>query len=84
MLTTLAAHRALIALGRASTPETNAVLRDSLGMPLPLGQPTNGLRTSVDVLIRFFGGAAGIGVTRSLDPGARVQAIVRFGAALAV
>lgn len=79
-LTTLAAHRALTALGARVNPGTNAVLRDSLGMPLPLGQPTNGLRTSVNVLIRFFGGAAGIGVTRSLDPGARVQAIVRLGA----
>jgi hypothetical protein len=79
---TLAAQRALTALGDRVNPATNVVLRDSLGVSFPVSRPTGGVRTSVNVLIRFFGGAAGIGVARSLDAGAKLQAVVRLGAAL--
>jgi hypothetical protein len=40
------------------------------------------VRTSLNFLIRFFGGAAGIGVAHSLDSGAKFQAIIRLGAAV--
>jgi hypothetical protein len=79
---TAAARRALIALGSRVDPKTNAVLRDSSGMPIPVSSPTNGARSSADLIIRFFGGAAGAGITRSFDPGARVQALFLLGAAL--
>jgi len=81
-LSTLAARRALTALGSRVDPATDAVLRDSLGVPIPVSQPTNGVRTSINLLVRFFGGAAGIGVAHSLDQGAKLQAVVRIGAAL--
>jgi hypothetical protein len=79
---TAAARRALIALGSRVNPATDAILRDSAGTPIPASSPTNGVRTSIDAIIRFFGGAAGVGVARSLDPGARIEAIVRIGGAL--
>jgi hypothetical protein len=63
-------------------PATNVVLRDSAGIPIPASSPTNGVRTSADLILRFFGGAAGAGIARSFDPGARVQFVVRLGAAL--
>jgi hypothetical protein len=76
------ARRALIALGSRVDPATNAVLRDSAGTPIPVSSPTNGVRTSADLILRFFGGAAGAGIARSFDRGARVQFVVRLGAAL--
>jgi hypothetical protein len=76
------ARRALIALGSRADPATNAVLRDPAGTPIPASSPTNGVRTSADLILRFFGGAAGAGIARSFDPGARVQFVVRLGAAL--
>jgi hypothetical protein len=79
---TAAARRALIALGSRVDPKTNAVLRDSAGTPIPVSSPTNGVRSSADLIIRLFGGAAGAGITRSFDPGARVQALFLLGAAL--
>ena len=79
---TASARRALIALGSRVDPATNVVLRDSAGIPIPASSPTNGVRTSADLILRFFGGAAGAGIARSFDPGARVQFVVRLGAAL--
>lgn len=76
------ARRALIALGSRVDPATNVVVRDSAGIPIPASSPTNGVRTSADLILRFFGGAAGAGIARSFDPGARVQFVVRLGAAL--
>jgi hypothetical protein len=81
-LSTLAARRAIIALGSRVDPATDAVLRDSAGVPIPVSEPTDGVRTSVNLLVRFFGGAAGVGVAHSLDQGAKLQAVVRIGAAL--
>jgi hypothetical protein len=79
---TAAARRALIALGSRVDPKTNAVLRDSAGTPIPVSSPTDGVRSSADLIVRFFGGAAGAGITRSFDRGARVQALFLLGAAL--
>ncbi len=79
---TAAARRALTALGARVDPATNTVLRDSAGTAIPVSSPTDGVRTSIDVIIRFFGGAAGIGVAHSLDRGAKLQAVLRLGAAL--
>ncbi len=79
---TASARRALIALGSRVDPATNVVLRDSAGTPIPASSPTNGIRTSADLILRFFGGAAGAGIARSFDRGARVQFVVRLGAAL--
>src|SRR5579862_2059372 len=79
---TVAARRALIGLGPRVNPATNAVLTDSLGVPIPVSETTDGVRTSVNLLVRFFGGAAGIGVAHSLDPGSSFQFVIRLGAAL--
>jgi hypothetical protein len=79
---TPAARRALIALGSRVDPATNIVLRDSTGVPIPVSRPTNGVRTSINIILRFLGGAAGIGIARALDRGASWQPVVRIGAAL--
>jgi hypothetical protein len=79
---TVAARRALPALGARVDPATNAVLHDSAGTAIPVSSPTHGVRTSIDIILRFFGGAAGLGVAHSLDAGAKLQAVVRLGAAL--
>ena len=79
---TEAATRALVALGARVDPRTNVVLRDSAGVPIPASRPSNGVRTSLNAIIRLFGGAAGVGLARSLDKGATVQFVVRIGAAL--
>ena len=73
---TAAGRLALIELGARVNPGTNEVLRDSLGIPLPVSSPTNGLRTSINFLVRFFGGALGVGLTHSLDPGSRWQSVM--------
>ena len=79
---TVAASRALVALGSRVDPRTNIVLRDSTGTPIPASRPSDGVRTSINVIVRFFGGAAGAGVAQSLDRGSRLQFVVRIGAAL--
>lgn len=79
---TAAGRRALVALGSRVDPATNIVLRDSTGTPIPASRPTTRVRTSLNLILRFFGGAAGVGVARALDQGARWQAIFRLGAAL--
>jgi hypothetical protein len=81
-ISTRAARRAVSQLGARVDPATNAILRDSAGALLPVSGPSDGVRTSLNFLIRFFGGAAGVGVAHSLDRGARLQAVVRLGAAL--
>ncbi len=79
---TRAARRALIALGSRVDPATNALVLDGAGHTIPVSSPSHGVRTSVNVLLRVFGGAAGIGVAHSLDPHAPFQAVLRLGAAL--
>jgi hypothetical protein len=81
-VTTLAARRALVALGDRVDPKTDAVIVNPFGMTIPVSLPTVGIPTSLSLLVRFFGGAAGVGITRSLAPGAHFQPVFRLGAAL--
>ncbi len=39
------------------------------GMEVPISRPTGGVRTSVELQLRFFGGAVGVGVARAVDRG---------------
>jgi hypothetical protein len=79
---TAAGRLALVELGARVNPANNQVLRDSAGVPIPVSSPTNGIRTSINFLVRFFGGALGAGVAHSLDPGSRWQSVVVIGTAL--
>jgi hypothetical protein len=76
---TEAARLALTALGPRVNPETNAPL------PFPASSPSDGFRTSLDFLLRVFGGAAGIGAARSLDGRAPLpgwQLLIVFGSSI--
>jgi hypothetical protein len=79
---TRAGRIALAALGSRVNPATNVPLLTPNGTTIPVSQPTDGVRTSINLLLRFFGGAAGIGVAHSLDPGAKLQGVVRIGGAI--
>lgn len=47
---------------------TGAILRDSrTGLPVLATRPTDGVRSTVGITLRFFGGALGIGVARAFD-----------------
>jgi hypothetical protein len=81
-VTTLAARRALIELGDRVNPKTDEVILTPTGSTIPVSSPTVGIPTSLNVLVRFFGGAAGVGITRSLTPGAKFQPVFKLGAAL--
>ncbi|HKG93547.1 MAG TPA: hypothetical protein VKA84_16685 [Gemmatimonadaceae bacterium] len=61
------ARRALSLLG--TNPETGE----------PVSRPTNGVRTSVDVMVRFFGAALGLGVARPVDHPAPWRFVVGWG-----
>lgn len=52
-----------------------------LGVGEPVSRPTDGWRTSMDVGLRFFGGAVSVGATRTLEPGRRWRAMVALGQA---
>jgi hypothetical protein len=59
-----AARSAIARLGTVGTP--------TLGFPtgtpgVPVSRPTDGIKTSVDFRLRFFGGAVSIGVARATD-----------------
>lgn len=73
---TAAARAALVNLGPRVYPSTNAPL------PFPGSTPSDGFRTSLDFLVRGFGGALGIGAARALDgrgPRPGWSALVIFG-----
>jgi hypothetical protein len=38
-----------------------------LGVGPTLAQPTGGVRSAIDLGVRFFGGSIGVGVSRALD-----------------
>ena len=76
---TSAARAALLGLGSRVDPSTNA----------PLGfaasAPSDGFRTSLDFLVRAFGGALGIGAARALDgrgPRPGWSALIVFGSSI--
>jgi hypothetical protein len=59
-----AARSAIARLGTVGTP----VLGFPTGIPgMPVSRPTDGIKTSVDFRLRFFGGAVSIGVARATD-----------------
>lgn len=60
-----AARRALLALGARPLPPTADPAPGSV--PLPVSVPTDGIRSSVEGGVRFFGGALGVGVARPVD-----------------
>lgn len=76
---TQAARAALLGLGSRVNPSTDA----SLG--LPASTPSGGFRTSLDFLVRGFGGALGIGAARALDgrgPRPGWSALIVFGSSI--
>lgn len=51
--------------------ELGTVTDSITGMPIPISQPTNGVRASAEFLVTFFSGALAFGVARPIDrPGA--------------
>jgi hypothetical protein len=52
---------------------------DSAGVFTPFSQPTNGWRASVDLRLRFFGGAVGLGMARPIDRSAPWRFVASFG-----
>ena len=65
------AARSLELLGTVPDPAT--------GLPTPISRPTYGVRTSVDLMVRLFGGALGIGVARPVDHPAPWRFVVSGG-----
>jgi hypothetical protein len=61
------ARIAIRALGESRDPKTGVIRMSPLGEPLALSQPTNGIRSSLDVGLRFFGGGLTVGFARPLD-----------------
>lgn len=57
-LTTEGARAAAWRLGTRAGPD---------GAPLPIARATDGMRTTVELQLRFFGGAIGVGVARAVD-----------------
>jgi hypothetical protein len=76
---THAGRVALLGLGVRVNPATNVPVLTPDGNTIPVSQPTHGVRTSINLLVRFFGGAIGVGVAHSLDRGATLQGVVRIG-----
>lgn len=46
---------------------SNAIILDGAGQPIPVSRPTIRARSSLDLGIRFFGGALGVAVARPID-----------------
>ena len=61
---TRAAQQALVGLGPRVNPSTDL---PPPFIPRPASSPSDGFRTSLDFLVRGFGGAVGIGAARALD-----------------
>jgi hypothetical protein len=76
---TAAARTALLGLGPRVNPSTDAPL------PFPASAPSDGFRTSLDFLVRAFGGALGIGAARALDgrgPTPGWSLLIAFGSSI--
>lgn len=58
---------AVTALGTKRDQKSDAVIVDSNGQPVPLSRPAIRARSSLDVGLRLFGGAIGLGVARPID-----------------
>jgi len=80
---TRAARLALIGLGPRVDPATNVPLLDpATGLPLPASRPTDGIRTSIDLTLRFFGNSIALGVAQALESGAKPGLVFRLGSTL--
>jgi hypothetical protein len=80
---TRAGRLALIGLGPRVDPATNLPIRDpATGLPLPASRPTDGVRTSIDLTLRFFGNSVAFGVAQALDAGAKPGFVFRLGSTL--
>lgn len=66
-----AARNAVRLLGERVDPATGAAV--------PISRPTDGVRTSVELGVRFFGGSIGVGIARPVDRGARWRGVVVLG-----
>ena len=60
-------HAARSAIARLGTVGDSALGIPGSNSGEPVSQPTNGVRTTVDFRLRFFGGAVSIGVARATD-----------------
>jgi hypothetical protein len=69
----------------ASSPAARAAVRrlggttDSSGQFTPFSRPSDGWRASIDVRLRFFNGAVGLGMARPVDRSAPWRFIASFG-----
>jgi hypothetical protein len=50
-----------------------------LGVVVPMARPSDGIRSSVTLGLRFFGGAVGVGAARPLDRPGPWKLRVDFG-----
>ena len=74
-----AARSAVIRLGTVDTPVTSRPIGFN---GLPVSRPTNGFRSSVDLRLRFFGGALSTGVARATDRHQQWRFVVGFAQVL--
>ncbi len=65
-----AAEQAMLELGSAANES---------GVPVPLSQTTNGIRTSAEFLLTFFSGSVAVGVTRQIDRSGPWKLTARMG-----
>ncbi len=56
--------------GRAAALRLGTRVDPMLGTVVPVSRETDGVRTTVEARLRFFGGAIGVGVARAVDRGA--------------
>jgi hypothetical protein len=80
---TLAANAALAGLGARVNPSTDLPLGPA--NVYPASTSSDGFRTSLDFLLRGFGGALGIGAARALDgrgPNPGWSLLVVFGSSI--
>jgi hypothetical protein len=62
-----------------SVPDSVGVTLVPLGRGAPLSRTTNGVRSSVEVGLRFFGGAATVALARPTDTGGPWRTVVLLG-----
>lgn len=65
-------------LGLVGEPVPSAVQSDASSMRIPISRSSDGMRTSVTLGLRFFGGAIGAGMARAVDRSARWRFLLDF------
>lgn len=67
-----ASAAAVRAMGVRFDPKTGkAVIDPATGLPFPASRPTDGVKSSYDLRLRFFGGTASFGAARAVERGAK-------------